>query len=887
MPLSVGDKLGHYTVLSLLGVGGMGEVYRAKDSKLDRQVAIKVLPSALARDPERLARFEREAKVLASLDHPNVGHIYGIVDSADSHGLVLALIEGPTLEDRIAAGPIPLEEAIAISKQIIEALEYAHDRGVVHRDLKPANVKITPEGVVKVLDFGLAKVLEDEPPPSSPSNSPTLTLGHTRNGVILGTAAYMAPEQAVGRPVDRRSDIFSFGAVLYEMLTGKRAFIGATTPDVLEAVVKNDPDWSALPAGTPGYLRRLLERMLAKDRKQRMQAIGEARIALENPRADESPAAPVYVPSPSRLRWLWPGVAALLALVAAGLALVHFRETPPEAQAVTTTILPPDGAAFDFATNPNLPMISPDGRRLVFGARSADRKTQLWVRPLNSRTAQPLAGTESARFPFWSPDSKSIGFFSGGKLKTIDVAGGPPLTIADAPIGHGGSWSPEGVIVFSSNETGPLQRVPASGGTAGPATTLGATADHSHRFPWFLPDSRHFLFEDFQPNNNEVSIQVASLDSKESKMVARTSSNAIYADGRLLFLRENTLMTQPFDVKRLAITGDAVPVAEQVGSVTVDAVGLFSAASTGLLAYQAGAGAGNTSLTWFDRSGKPEGTLGDAGDFRTLEFSPDRKSLAASVVDASGNRDLWIYDVARGLRTRFTFDPAMDDYPVWSPDGRSIAFSSNRKGHFDLYRKSSDGTGAEELLYADNLDKMQPSWSPDGTFLLYAAVGPMTADDIWVLPLAPREAGGAAKPSLFLQTALQEFRARFSPDGRWVAYQSSESQQFEIYAAPFPGPGGKRQISTSGGIFPRWRRDGKEIFYVAPNGRLMTAEVNARGSTIEVGQVRPLDIRVVTTGSYRYDVSADGQRFLVAAAPEQNAAAPLTLVQNWAAGLKK
>jgi dipeptidyl aminopeptidase/acylaminoacyl peptidase len=370
-------------------------------------------------------------------------------------------------------------------------------------------------------------------------------------------------------------------------------------------------------------------------------------------------------------------------------------------------------------------------------------------------------------------------------------------------------------------------------------------------------------------------------------MVARTSSNAIYADGHLLFLRGNTLMAQPFDAKRLATTGDTVPVAEQVGSVTVDAVGLFSATSTGLLAYQAGTGAGGISLTWFDRSGKPGGALGDAGDFRTLEFSPDRKSLAASAADASGNRDLWIYDVARGLRTRFTFDPAMDDFPLWSPDGRSIAFSSNRKGHFDLYRKSSDGTGAEELLYEDNLDKTQGSWSPDGKFLLYSAVRPMTFDDIWVLPLASREAGGAPKPSLFLQTALQEQRPRFSPDGRWVAYQSNESQQFEIYVAPFPGPGGKRQISTSGGTFPRWRRDGKEIFYVAPNGRLMAAEVNARGNAIEVGQVRPLDIRVVTTGSYRYDVSTDGQRFLVATAPEQNAVAPLTLVQNWAAGLKK
>jgi serine/threonine protein kinase len=865
------QAIAHYRITAKLGEGGMGEVYRATDTKLKRDVALKLLPEAFARDPARMARFQREAEVLASLNHPNIAAIYGV----EEHALVMELAEGESPK-----GPVLFDDAWRIATQIADALEYAHEKGVIHRDLKPANVKVTPEGVVKLLDFGLAKAFSEVAPASAGDPQAeacaTLTMGATEAGVILGTAAYMAPEQARGRSVDKRADIWAFGVVLYELLTGERLFQGDDAAGTLAQVLTKEPDLERVPP----QVRKLLRRCLEKDPKQRLRDIGDARSLLEEGGTEiRRPAT--RSPAPHR------AAMGALVLALAALSFLHFRETPPEARAVTTAILPPDSATFDFATNPNLPAISPDGRRLVFGARSADGKTQLWIRPLNSRTAQPLAGTESARFPFWSPDSKSIGFFSGGKLKTIDVAGGPPLTIADAPIGHGGSWSPEGVIVFSPNETGPLQRVPASGGTAGPATTLDAAANRSHRFPWFLPDGRHFLFEDFQPSNNEVSIQVASLDSKEAKMAARTSSNAIYADGRLLFLRGNTLMAQPFDAKRLATTGDAVPMAEQVASVGVDAVGLFSATSTGLLAYQAGAGAGGRSLTWFDRSGKPEGTLGDAGDFRTLEFSPDRKSLAASVADASGNRDLWIYDVARGLRTRFTFDPAIDDFPVWSPDGRSVVFSSNRKGHFDLYRKSSDGTGAEELLYEDNLDKVQPSWSPDGKFLLYSAVRPMTADDIWVLPLASREAGGAPKPSLFLQTAFHEVRPRFSPDGRWVAYQSDESQQNEIYVAPFPGPGGKRQISTSGGSFPRWRRDGKEIFYVEPNTRLMAAEVNARGNTIEVGQVRPVDIRVVTTGSYRYDVSPDGQRFLVATAPEQNAAAPLTLVQNWAAGLKK
>jgi Tol biopolymer transport system component/predicted Ser/Thr protein kinase len=877
MPITTGDRLGPYEILALIGKGGMGEVYRARDTKLKRNVALKVLPDAFARDPDRMARFQREAEVLASLNHPNIAHIYGVEDRA----LVMELIEGQTLPS-----PLPLDTALNYAKQIAEALEYAHERGVIHRDLKPANVKVTPEGVVKLLDFGLAKAIEDQAVPrDDPSNSPTLTLSATNAGVIMGTAGYMSPEQASGKPVDRRADIWSFGAVLYEMLSGKRAFAGESASDILATVLKLDPDWDALPASAPASIRKLIRRCLTKDRKQRLQAIGEARIVLEDPVAEPAVALPIRQRAP----WfaIAPWIAAALFAAVAGVALWAPWRTPPEAQMVTTTILPPEGAAFDFSNSRNPPAISPDGRRLVFGARSADGRLQLWVRSLNSRTAQPLAGTESARFAFWSPDSKSIGFFAGGKLKTINAAGSPPLTVANAPVGHGGSWSPEGIIVFAPDEGESLQRILASGGTAVPATTLNTAEGRSHRAPWFLPDGRHFLFENLLRGTNDISIQVASLDSKETKTVARASSNAVYADGRLLFLRENTLMAQPFDAKRLATTGDAVPVAEQIGQATGDAVGLFSAASTGLLTYQAGAGVGGTRLTWFDRSGKRAGTLGDAGDYRTLEFSPDRKSLAASVVDASGNQDLWIYDVARGLRTRFTFDPGLDDDPLWSPDGRSIAFRSNRKGHFDLYRKSSDGAGAEELLYADNFEKTPGNWSPDGKFLLFRAADPKTGTDIWVLPLSPQQTGTTPKPSLFLQTAFNLDRPRFSPDGRWVAYQSNESQQAEIYVAPFPGRGGKRQISTSGGFLPRWRPDGKEIFYLGPGGRLMAAEMNIKDSMIEVGQVRPLGIPVLINGHYLYDVSADGQRFLVAAAPEQKADAPLTLVQNWAAGLKK
>lgn len=671
------------------------------------------------------------------------------------------------------------------------------------------------------------------------------------------------------------------------MLSGKQAFGGESASEMLAAVLKLDPDWGALPPSTPASVKQLVGRCLTKDRKQRLQAIGEARITIELALsgATQEPEAIPGIPR-GKYNYLPWALAGALFVALSVLSFLQFNATPPDGGVVTTTILPPAGVVFDFITTPNSPAISPDGRQLVFGARSADGKTQLWIRSMDSSTAQPLAGTESARFPFWSPDSKSLGFFAGGKLKTIAVAGGPPLTLADAPTGHGGTWSPEGMILFSPSEGGPLERVAASGGAASPATTPDSAKEGSHRFPWFLPDGRHFLFENLQPGSYDANIQVASLDSSEAKTVVRARSNVVYAGGRLLFLREDTLMAQPFDAKRLVTTGGAVPVAEQVGHALGHAVGLFSASRNGLLVYQVASKGGMGKLTWIDRSGKSSGTLAESADFANVEFSPAQKALAAAVDDTISNRDLWIYDVERGLRTRFTFDPATDDHPVWSPDGRTIAFGSNRKGHFDLYRKSSDGTGAEELLYGDNLDKAPGSWSTDGKFLAYYALDPKTSYDIYVLPLT--QGGAAPKPFLFLQTGFRELRPQFSPDGRWIAYESDESQQYEIYVAPFPGPGGKRQISTSGGTRPRWRRDGKEIFFVGPDGRLMAAGVNLNGNAIEVGQVRSLGIPVNgPTGNYQYDVSADGQRFLVAVAPEQNGSPPLTLVENWAAGLRK
>ena len=889
MPLSAGTHLGPYEILAPIGSGGMGEVYKARDTKLDREVAIKVLPAALARDPERLARFEREAKVLASLNHPNIAQIYGIEETDSGRALVMELAPGHTL-----AGPHPLSEALRIAAQIAEALEAAHDKGIVHRDLKPANDMITPAGAVKVLDFGLAAVTQPSAASGDPHNSPTLTMGATQAGMILGTAGYMAPEQAAGQAVDKRADIWSFGVILYEMLTGQRLFTGDSVAHILADVLRAPIDFDKLPAATPRAIRDLVKRCLDRDVKTRLRDIGEARIAIQN--VGTEPEVAALAPSQPRHRsWLPWCIAAFLLLALTPANILHFREQPPEAPVVRTFIPPPEKTTFKTGEgNPQGPLaLSPDGKRMVFSAGVSDGKDQLWVRSLDALTAKPLPGTEGAMHPFWSPDSKFIGFFGGGKLKKVDVNGGPPITLCDAPLGRGGTWSQDGVILFSPNGREPLHQVSAAGGVSSPVTELDrARGENTHRWPWFLPDGWHFVYsaDTVRGSAAAAAIRVASIDSlgADSKVVVEALSNAVYAQGHLLFLREDTLVAQPFDLKRLVTTGEAVPIAENVQSTGAQRRGIFSVSGNGLLAYMSGRQIGNR-LDWFDRSGKQVAMLGDAGALNyVMHFSPDRKSVAVSIVDpATGSWDIWLYDVSRGLRTRFTFDQASELEAVWSPDGKSIIFDSNRKGTADLYRKASSGDDAEELLYADKLDKSPKSWSPDGKFLLFTANGgPKTGYDNWVLPLT-----GERKPFPFAQTTLNERNGQFSPDGRWIAYQSDESQRNEIYVALFNGsagaPVGKRQISTTGGAYPRWRRDGKELFYIAPDRRLMAAEVSVKGSTLEVGAVHPLFGPVNGAASFQYDVSADGQRILAVVAPEEQGTEPLTLVQNWTAALKK
>jgi serine/threonine protein kinase/dipeptidyl aminopeptidase/acylaminoacyl peptidase len=863
--LKPGQCLGPYRIESFVAAGGMGEVYRATDTRLNRTVAVKLSAGRFSE------RFEREARVIASLNHPNICTLYDV----GPNYLVMEYVEGPTLSERIQQGPIPLAEGLEIARQMAAALEEAHQRMVVHRDFKPGNVKIKPDHTVKVLDFGLAKLPAMQTGAgANATDSPTLTMAATQAGVLLGTAAYMSPEQARGEAVDKRGDVWAFGVVLWEMLTGKRLFDGKTTSDVLAAVIRDEPDLSRVPA----KVRPLLKRCLEKDPQRRLRDIGDAMGIIES--TSEA------IKAPSRLVRTLAPVAALFLVTSIALAFLLFHGRPANLRVISTSINPPENTAFDnYSLSLTSPALSADGRWIVFRARGVDGKRGLWVRQLQSTVAQPLAGTEDAVFPFWSPDSHSIGFFADGNLKRMDIAGGPITTLAGAPLPWGGSWSPQNVIVFAPKPNGPLLRVAAVGGVPSAATTL-EPGGLSHHLPWFLPDGRHFLFADQKQPGNDVMLRIGALDSAEIETIGPANSAALYSSGYLLYLRQNTLMAQPFDENRRGVTGQAQPLVEQVVRWIQGPTGLalVSVAGEGLLVYQAGLGVSQRQLTWFDRSGKPMGTLGEPGSIFSVEFSPDGKRVALTLGEQ--NSDIWVYDIARRLPTRVTVGTAAARDPIWI-DGRNIVYTSNAKGSLDLYRKAVDGTEDDELLYADDgASKVPTSWWPDGRFLLYQRLDPKTGQEIWVLPVGvPSGSGAPPKPFRWLGAPFSQRDARFSPDGHWLAYTSNLSGRFEIYVAPFPKPGRRYQISNNGGRYPRWQANGKQIFYVL-NGTLMAADVAIKPGAIEPGPVRSLGIPV-PDGFYPYDVSADGQRFLVAAAREQKSPTALTLVENWAALLKK
>ena len=895
----------------------MGEVYRAKDTKLKREVALKVLPVDVSTDRDRLARFQREAEVLASLNHPHIAQIYGLEQTGDTFALVMELVEGEDLAQRIARGPLAIDEALPIARQIAEALEAAHDHSIIHRDLKPANVKVRPDGTVKVLDFGLAKAIETGsgvrgPGSADAMNSPTLSIHATQSGIILGTAAYMSPEQARGNAVDKRTDVWAFGCVLYELLTGRRAFPGQTTADSLAAILEREPDWNALPAATPTPIRHLVQRCLAKDAKRRLRDIGDARIeldeALSHPR-ESGLVTPAYLSAlvvargGARERVAW--AIAALCLVGLVVTLAFGRAGIPGRTAVDTrvyqsSIVLPEGLrlagqpAGRFA-------LSPDGRRLAFVASDATGRPMLWVRRLDMLIAQPLSGTEGAAFPFWSPDSAFVAFLAQGKLKKVEVAGGSPATVCDAAFGAPGAWSPDDVILFTPKGGSSLYRVSASGGTPSPVTMLDAASGESqHSHPVFLPDGRHFFYLALGSKAGGVTdpraVYVGSLDPREPrKLLLQGGSNAKYSQGYLIFLRQSTLMAQAFDLSRLELRGEAAPLVENtqlVSGTVTGAIGAFTVSETGALVYQTDLGMVRSELVWFDRAGKQVAVLGDRADYVDVSLSPDSARAAVTLRHPErGTLDLWLYDVARGLRERFTVDPGDEFAPAWSLDGARLVFSARRQTSIDLYQKASSGAGAEERLMETGLGQYQASWSPDGQHLVYVAGGgAIGRSDLWVLPLF-----GERKPFPFLETTSIETNAQFSPDGRWIVYAAGEFGRLEVYVLPFHGrdgapPSGKR-VSTAGGSWPRWRRDGREVVYLAPDNTLVSATVNGQAATFEVGDVRPL-FKVQPRpyerlDAYPYDISSDGQRFLVNTLVDDTPSGPITLVVNWATGLKQ
>jgi serine/threonine-protein kinase len=897
------QTIANYRILAKIGAGGMGEVYRATDTRLNRDVAIKVLPEALARDGDRMARFEREAKVLASLNHPNIASIYGLEESNGARALVMELVEGPTLAERIEQGPLALDETLPIAKQIAEALEYAHERGIIHRDLKPSNVKVTPDGQVKVLDFGLAKALEGESSEEELQNSPTVSAVATRMGVLLGTAAYMSPEQARGKRVDLRTDIWAFGCVLYEMLVGRDAFGGETTSDILACVIRAEPDWSLLPASVPPRVRELLRRCLQKDPKQRLRDIGEARIAIEETLTGSSgkAAAGDSLARKTPAGVTWAIGAAGLAIGALGAAWIasNLRPTParPAVSRFSFAFTPPEDQPAVSSGYPltDYPVValSRDGTEIAYVGRSGDT-TQIFLRRLDRLDSQPLAGTVNATSPFFSPDGEWVAFFADGKLKKVSVHGGDATTLCDAPVNRSGSWGPDNEIVFATIFSG-VMRVSANGG---PPETLnapdGSKGELSYRWPEILPAGNAVMFVIAGAKDigffSESKIAVERLDTHERKILPIQGTYPRYSpSGHLVFAREGRLFAAPFDLKRLEVTGAPVPVLDGVKSILNSGAANFMISETGSLVYvPENSWRREGLLTWVDRRNQFHELAAPARRYGSPHISPDGQRVAISVF-SGGKTDVWVYEISYGRLTRLTFDEGSAT-PVWSPDGKQIVFSTRRGSDTGrgaaIVSKAADGSGAEETLVSgESLIEIPTSWSPDGNFLAFWNVGP-EGRRIWMLPLR-----GDRKPQAFVQTRFNQQQARFSRDGNWVAYTSDESGRWEVYVQPFPGPGGKWQISRDGGGWPVWSRDGRELFFISSN-QLMSVEVTTRPSfSASVPRVvadAPPSLMPTFASSSVYDVSPDGQRFLfVKANEEKGPLEEVRVVLNWTEELKQ
>jgi Tol biopolymer transport system component len=884
MALTPGSRLGPYEIQAPLGAGGMGEVYRARDTRLDRTVAIKVLAEHLSASPEVRARFEREARAVSSLNHPHICVLHDVGSQEGVDYLVMEYLEGESLQDRLSRGPLPTEELLRVALQIADALDKAHRQGLVHRDLKPGNVMLTKSGA-KLLDFGLARTTGLAPSLTDLSRSPTMSRSLTAEGTIVGTFQYLAPETLEGQEADARSDIFAFGAMLYEMATGKRAFEGKSQASVIAAILEREPaPASTIQPLTPPALDRLIQQCLVKDPEGRRQTMHDVLLDLQWIAEGGSRAgvpAPVAARRRNVARLAW-SAAALAVGAAAVFAAGHFLRRPPKPEPVRFFVEAPVGV-----TAVGTPKISPDGRYLAFDITDSTGVTRIWLRPMGALAAQPMPGTEGAGRPFWSPDSRYIGFMADNKLKKVEVTGGPPITLCESGSRGDGTWSRSGVILFDGSPSDSIRSVSAAGGVPSAASVI----DRSRRetgsaWPQFLPDGKHFLYLGLTMRGDSIALKAGRLGSKEVKIVAVGSFSRIeyVPPGYLLYVRERALLAQPFDAKRLRFAGEPFPVVDDVsagGGVATNAD--FSASDNAVLVCRGGSGSALSQLTWVDREGRATGTLGAPADFGTITLSPDGVRVATSIqAPREGGSDIWILDAARSLSSRFTFDPADEGWPVWSADGSRIFFTSNRAGDYAVYEKASSGVGDQRLVSASTVNLGPAGCSRDGRLLACLAFSPVSLWDVWVVPLAD-----TSKAAPFLHMPFSEMETSISPDGRWVAYQTSESGQPEIYVQAYPGPEGKWQISTHGGRDPQWRADGREIYYLSPDGALMSVAITAT-PTFQVGMPQRLFAASPSPGDpggRSYAVSDDGQRFLVRRPVRERALPATTVVMNWTAAL--
>jgi serine/threonine protein kinase len=881
MPLVPGTQLGPYEVIAPLGAGGMGEVYRAKDTRLDRTVAVKILPAQFTADPVSKQRFEREARTISSLNHPHICVLYDIGHQDGVDYLVMECLEGETLAKRLEKGALPAEQALRFGAQIAEALDRAHRSGVVHRDLKPGNIMLTASGA-KLLDFGLAKELAPLGSLVTLSTLPSSPV--TQSGTIVGTFQYMSPEQIEGKQLDGRSDIFSLGSVLYEMLTGQRAFDGKTQLSVASAIIEREPEPLAkLRPLTPASLERVVQRCLAKDPEDRWQSGRDLASELKwiSQSGSQSSAPAVQTEPKSTGRWLKFLLRALcVALAAALLAVPIFWHGSQNAPQTSYYSAPFSFPARDMAVSPNGHTVA------VVGYRQTDKVNILWLYEAGSRDVKTLPGTEGATFPFWSPDGNSLGFFADGKLKKMDIAGGPVQVIVDAPTGRGGTWNKDGVIVFTPSGAlvDGLYRVSSGGG---PATRISVPEgeENTHRWPMFLPDGKHFLYLAANVSGKEDpdAIYVGALDSKEKKFITKSTANAAYAaPGYLLFYREKTLVAQRFDADKLELRGDPVALMTDVAYSPRIVRASYAATDGRMLVAQSGNGISLSRLEWYDRKGNELGTVGMPAVYSNISLSPNNKFVAVDKTDQGNeNSDVWTLETQHEGLKRLTFDPAIDASAVWSPDGTRVLFGSSRSHRFGLYIKNADGTEDDKLLSLDpghTADEYPSDWSPDGKSILYDR-----DTQLWVATLPDLE----TRPFVKIPAIVRN--AKFSPNGKWVAYTSNESGKWEIYVTSFPDARGKWQVSSAGGTQPRWRRDGQELFYLAPDGKLMAVPTGVNfdpGTPVALFQANPREL-VATSERFSYDVSQDGQRFLINTQVKNSDTQPMSVILHWDAALKK